>query len=457
MRKLLLIGASLFLALSCQPKYSWENDLHGRLLRDFNKTREDVKTYIQKYIPQVTEDQIDQWTTSGELESMELDGKRLYFHNAGPNLFRINDECRQIKEEKDGTANPERKPMGKTDEAIAKNIPEVLSSEEVLTAPKRMRVKYTIRVHENVVPEGKTVRCWMPYPRTDIARQQDVKFLGASCKVDALNYFQTQSADSDLIQFADKDCPHSTLYMEAQAIKDFPIVFQEEFEYTSYAESHRNLEQRVRPYNKESELYRKYTQEREKHIRFTPRIKAIADSLTAGIKNPYLQAKALFTWVNDNFPWASAREYSTIENIPEYVLAGKHGDCGQVTLLFVTMCRYKGIPAHFQSGFMMHPRAWNLHDWGEIYFEGVGWVPVDQSFGIPTCLGLDTCTDEDYFFLGGIDSWRMVVNQDFGCPLSPTKKYPRSETVDFQRGEVEWEGGNLYFGCWDWDLEVTYL
>lgn len=33
---------------------------------------------------------------------------------------------------------------------------------------------------------------------------------------------------------------------------------------------------------------------------------------------------------------------------------------------------------------MMHPKAWNLHDWAEIYFEGIGWVPVDQSFGIPT-------------------------------------------------------------------------
>ena len=101
------------------------------------------------------------------------------------------------------------------------------------------------------------------------------------------------------------------------------------------------------------------------------------------MSNPYLLARKFFTYVNDNFPWASAREYSTLEDIPAYVLQEGHGDCGMVTLLLVTLCRCAGIPARWQSGFMMHPSGWNLHDWGEVYFEGVGWVPADQSFGIP--------------------------------------------------------------------------
>ena len=124
------------------------------------------------------------------------------------------------------------------------------------------------------------------------------------------------------------------------------------------------------------------------------------------------------------------------------------------SLLFITLCRISGIPAHFQSGFMMHPRAWNLHDWAEVYFEGVGWVPADQSFGIPA---FARNADEEYFFLGGIDSWRMIVNTDYGMPLQPEKQYPRSETVDFQRGEVEWEGGNLYFPQWDYHMDIDYL
>ena len=93
---------------------------------------------------------------------------------------------------------------------------------------------------------------------------------------------------------------------------------------------------------------------------------------------------------------------------------------------------------------MMHPGAWNLHDWAEIWADGTGWIPVDQSFG-----------SDEYF--GNIDSYRMIVNSDFGQALIPAKKYPRSETVDFQRGEVEWDGGNLYFDNWSYDMEIEYL
>ena len=175
----------------------------------------------------------------------------------------------------------------------------------------------------------------------------------------------------------------------------------------------------------------------------------MADSLSAGIDNPYLQAKAFFTWIDKNIPWASAREYSTIENIPEYVLKEGHGDCGMKTLLLLTMCRYKGIPARWESGLMMHPGSENLHDWGKLYFEGFGWVPVDQSFGM-TPYGGD-------FFLGGIEPYRLIVNNDYGREFSPAKNYPRSDTVDFQKGEVEWEGGNLYFSQWDYDFEIEYL
>ena len=103
---------------------------------------------------------------------------------------------------------------------------------------------------------------------------------------------------------------------------------------------------------------------------------------------------------------------------------------------------------------MVHPHEQNLHDWGEIYFEGVGWVPVDQSFGRPYW-ATDIATR--YFYLGGIDSYRLIVNSDFGMPFYPAKRFPRSETVDFQRGEVEWKGGNLYFDKWSWNIKVDYL
>ena len=416
--------------------YSWETDLQERLRIDFCRTEKEIRDYVRTYIPEVTDEQMRDWEARNVLEYKLIDGEKRYFRNAGPNLFRVDSACHAIKVAKEGA------PLSESELVNQAHLPEVIEAvhqtHTAIVEPKRMRITYTLTVNPDAVPAGETIRCWLPFPRTDVARQREVKLLANS---------------ESSYQLAPSSCAHSTLYMEKMAMEGEPTRFSETFELTSSAEWHDLRPEDVQPYDTTTTLYRTYTAERESHIRFTPRLRALAAQLTEGETNPLLQARRLFRWVNDQFPWASAREYSTIENIPEYVLDNGHGDCGQVTLLFLTLCRICGIPAHFQSGFMLHPDAWNLHDWGEIYFEGVGWVPVDQSFGIPTFARNEA---ETWFFLGGIDAWRMVVNSDYGQPLVPKKRYPRSETVDFQRGEVEWDGGNLYFNQWDYTLEITY-
>lgn len=416
--------------------FSWETDLQERLRIDFCRTEKEIRDYVRTYIPEVTDEQMRDWEARNVLEYKLIDGEKRYFRNAGPNLFRVDSACHAIKVAKEGA------PLSESELVNQAHLPEVIEAvhqtHTAIVGSKRMRITYTLTVNPDAVPAGETIRCWLPFPRTDVARQSEVKLLATS---------------ESSYQLASSSCAHSTLYMEKMAMEGEPTRFSETFELTSSAEWHDLRPEDVQPYDTTTTLYRTYTAERESHIRFTPRLRALAAQLTEGETNPLLQARRLFRWVNDQFPWASAREYSTIENIPEYVLDNGHGDCGQVTLLFLTLCRICGIPAHFQSGFMLHPDAWNLHDWGEIYFEGVGWVPVDQSFGIPTFARNEA---ETWFFLGGIDAWRMVVNSDYGQPLVPKKRYPRSETVDFQRGEVEWDGGNLYFNQWDYTLEITY-
>jgi hypothetical protein len=48
----------------------------------------------------------------------------------------------------------------------------------------------------------------------------------------------------------------------------------------------------------------------------------------------------------------------------------------------------------------------------------------------------------------------MIVNTDYGHPLDPPKQSLRSEPADFQRGEVEVDGRNLYFNEFDYDFSV---
>ena len=60
-----------------------------------------------------------------------------------------------------------------------------------------------------------------------------------------------------------------------------------------------------------------------------------------------------------------------------------------------------------------------------------------------------------YFYFGNVDSYRLVANQDYSAVFDPPKTHFRSEPIDFQRGEVEWKGGNLYFNEWKYKMNIT--
>jgi transglutaminase-like putative cysteine protease len=164
---------------------------------------------------------------------------------------------------------------------------------------------------------------------------------------------------------------------------------------------------------------------------------------------PYEIARKLFALVDEQFPWAGAREYATLSNIGDYALHARHADCGQQTLLLITLLRMNGIPARWQSGMMFSDTDyWNLHDWGQVYLAPYGWVPMDVTFG-----RLEGDANVAWFYLGGLDRYRVAFNDDWGVDFAPGKTHFRSDTVDSQRGEVQWRGGNLYFDQFDYDFE----
>ena len=62
-----------------------------------------------------------------------------------------------------------------------------------------------------------------------------------------------------------------------------------------------------------------------------------------------------------------------------------------------------------------------------------------------------------WFYLGGLDNYRIAFNDDFSQEFVPPKRFFRSDTVDSQRGEVEWDGGNLYYDQWNSDFTWKIL
>ena len=220
----------------------------------------------------------------------------------------------------------------------------------------------------------------------------------------------------------------------------------------SFAQYFNLREMDILPYNKQSALYRLFTSEQPPHIIFSERIRNLSEEIVGDAAKPDEIVRRIYYWIDKNIPWAGALEYSLMPNMPEYVLDNMRGDCGMVTLLFMTLARHNGIPVRWQSGWMLHPGEVNLHDWCEVYYEGVGWVPLDMSFGLMPSDNLQ----EREFYISGIDAYRLIVNDDIGVPLIPPKKFFRSEPWDFQRGELEWQGGNLYFDHWRYKMEVEY-
>jgi transglutaminase-like putative cysteine protease len=411
-----------------------------RIALDFSRDSSYIVEYLKKYYPNLTQEQVSAWESTNALENMIIDGQKRYFRNAGRNLFRIDRKAKNVFDSIEGYS------ADKLDIFLDNNNAEVIAkSRELkspLTKPVNMTIKYSLKVNADVVPEGEVIRAWLPYPREDQNSLTDIKLISTS--------------EKDYIISSDKYV-HKSIYMEKPAVAGKKTEFTYELSFTSYNEWYDFKPEDILPYDKDSKLYKKYTSQRATHVIFSDRIKRLTDSIIGDEVNPYLKVKAIYSWIADNYPWASAREYSTIDNIPEYVLDNKHGDCGQVGLLLITMARYAGVPARWQSGWMLHPGNVNLHDWGEIYYEGIGWIPIDQSFGRGRG-NVRGNEDEYFFYTKGLDAYRFIVNSDYSGEFSPAKKYIRSETVDFQLGEVEWKGGNLYFDSWNgWITDISYI
>jgi len=413
-------------------QFQWRKDKMRRIAMDFDKSKEDVLTVVRKYYPDVTDEMLAKWENDKSLEYMIIDGKKRYFDRAANNLFRIDKEAIAKKKEID---QPKATPKDETFQLPAL-VAQLKKTGRTQSDPVEVKVRATLTLKADAVPDGEVVRCWLPYPREDHRRQSNVKLL---------------SINDSVYLIAPPQYPHRSLYVEKKAKKGEPLVFAYEFSYRSVAEWF-NLDEKTldtAPIN--PEILKTYTAERPPHIVFTDSIKAISERIVGRETNPYQKVKKIFKWVDDTFPWAGAREYSTIDNIPEYVLTNGHGDCGQVTLLFITLARYNGIPARWQSGFTVFPETKNLHDWGEFYLEGMGWLPIDQSYGQNSF-----ATDDQvrYFYSNGIDAYRWIVNSDYSQPLYPAKIFPRSDNVDFQRGELEWKGGNLFYDVWRFRYET---
>lgn len=223
------------------------------------------------------------------------------------------------------------------------------------------------------------------------------------------------------------------------------------YEVTLYAQYHVIDPNKVVPAKITPELA-PYLAQRPPHIVFTEPLQVFSRQVVGDARNPYLIAQRIFAAV-DAIPWAGAREYSTIPDLSAYTLQAGHGDCGEQTMLLITLLRMNGIPARWQSGWTFSRGDENdIHDWAQIYLAPYGWVPADVTYGRLQS-GDPTLR---WFYLGGLDNFRIAFNDDFSRELVPSKHFFRSDNVDSQRGEVEADD-NLYYDKWSYHFAWKIL
>lgn len=415
----------------------YERERMRRIRLDFRLTEADVLAQLRKQIPDLRQEEFAAWDQASRIERMTIDGEKRYFSRSVSNLIRLYPDVAARRA-------PPVKPFSEGPfESLHPHHREALEQARATgansVAPRRLRVTQSLVVNADAVPAGETVRAWIPYPQAIPGQQDGIRFVASV------------PAKSSI---APEGTPQRTVYLEQPARAGQPTRFSISYELTIHARHFDIDPEKVVAATSTPELA-PYLAERGPHVVFTDDIKRFSAKVVGGEKNPYRIAKKLFDAV-DRIPWGGAREYSTISNISDYALHSDHADCGQQTLLLITLLRYNGIPARWQSGWTYSDEAVgydNMHDWGWMYLAPYGWVPMDVTTG---ALRSDDAGLRDFYF-GGIDAYRISFNDDFSRPLVPAKQHFRSETVDSQRGEAEWRGGNLYFDQWDYQFEWTML
>ncbi len=102
-----------------------------------------------------------------------------------------------------------------------------------------------------------------------------------------------------------------------------------------------------------------YEQRAAKMAAVTPKVRALADRITAGITDPYAQARALYDWVSRNIRYVAVDfgDGGYVPNDDDVIIDAGYGDCKDHVTLLKALLAAKGIAS---SGALVN---WNDEYW----------------------------------------------------------------------------------------------
>lgn len=297
-------------------------------------------------------------------------------------------------------------------------------------ASYRYEVEEWIKLEPHAERLGETLRLWFPYPVACATQPADeIKLIASSHPV-------TLTGDVHRTAFMEVPCePGATYSVRFSFVQKAKYI-----DLSSHTPTGLPAGDGLSP-----EALAYYTSELYPHIRFTPTVRALADEIRGEETDPLRLAKRVYDWICHNVRYSYVRDYLLIENIPEFVMVNRYGDCGTMALVFITLCRAMGIPAKWQSGSSCRPDGIGSHDWAMFYVAPYGWLYCDPSYGVGAYKSRNETRRAHYF--ANLDPFRLVASNEFQQPLTPDKCLCRTDPYDNQTGEAEYADGvhNIFF------------
>lgn len=394
-----------------------QREIISRLPDNYPYNKEEALEKIREAIPGFTEEEFDLRVDKGEIDWIFIEGETYYFDRFYESLVKTDVNFRERagigRIISDG---------GSTSSEEQKDILDIYAEEmkEKSSLSKKITIRASLRVKDENFKKGKTYRVDLPIP---CACPQQSKII-------------IEKMEPSTGELAPVDAAQRTVRWEERL--DENIDFLVEYSYI-YTADYNNLES-IHPDKVQPSFN---TNEKEPHIVFTPYIRELTKSLTQNLSSPLEKARAIYDYITLNVEYSFMRSYFCLENIAEKAALNLRGDCGVMTLLFITLCRCAGIPARWQSGLIARPDFCGAHDWAMFYIAPYGWLYADPSFG--TGAVREENERRRSFYFGNLDPMRMVANSQFQADFAFEKKAYRADPYDNQLGEVEIEDRGLKY------------
>ncbi len=157
------------------------------------------------------------------------------------------------------------------------------------------------------------------------------------------------------------------------------------------------------PYDRTSNIYKWYTGKTGPYVDpENSTIRETGDMIWENSDNVLDYARKCYEYVAAGFKYLNP--LTGLHPLP-VLLSNGGGDCGNLSSIFISLLRYKGIPArHIVT---VRPDG-SYHVWADFYLEKYGWIPVDVTYKNSDPSG-------DYF--GRYDGNGIVMTRQVWLPV----------------------------------------